>query len=269
MHQRRLFLEFPQSLLASLDSQGGSPLGLQLELPPDQSHYLRDVLRMSPGQELVIVCSQTQCEYHAKVAHIEQLEDRRCVLEIIKPLAQPKATNSIVTSLSFALCKGSKNDEVCEKATELGVQCIILWQAQRSIAKLHSQELEKKRTRWQKICESAACQSGRSQVPLVVLATSLAERANVLAQHSAQQDLFLCCSLAEDAIALRDVPPPSAGVHIIVGPEGDFSPQEEQLLLESGHTFASLGPLRLRSETAAMAALAAAQALWLAPPKLQ
>ena len=71
-----------------------------------------------------------------------------------------------------------------------------------------------------------------------------------------------CCSIPRRGRGLRELPRPSGGVILLAGPEGGFTDEERQDALRAGFVAVRLGPRVLRTETAALAALAAMQTLW-------
>jgi 16S rRNA (uracil1498-N3)-methyltransferase len=72
-----------------------------------------------------------------------------------------------------ALCKGEKNDFICQKATELGVDKICFFQAERSISRIDDRDRKKKLERWKKISEAALQQSGQTALPTIEIFQSL------------------------------------------------------------------------------------------------
>lgn len=176
--------------------------------------------------------------------------------EIVRPrMASP------VASICCALLKSDHNDLVCEKACELGVESIIFWQAEHSVVQIKDGAEAKKLDRWKRIAESAAKQSKKTEIPPVELATSLEKLVTLIDRRSLPGDLRLCCSLSPEAKPMSQVLTAGGRVHLVVGPEGDFSPKEEEALCKQGFLRVALGPHVLRSETAAIAAVAMVQAI--------
>jgi len=167
-------------------------------------------------------------------------------------------------TLAFALSKGPKNDLVCEKACELGAQRIIFWQAARSVVRLEPAKREgaARLRRWLRIAEAAAKQSGRNSVPQVLLLRNSQELLAVLRDSYSPKDICLCCSLSSSAVPINKLERPPGLAHLLVGPEGDLTAQEEETFIKYGFQLVSLGPFILRSETAAIAALGLIQGLW-------
>ena len=230
--------------------------GALVELSKSDSHHARDVLRLRIGAEVTIVARDGEGSFRAEIRSI----DRNCTAEIISEITG-MAPQSRVSSLLFGLCKGDKNDLVCEKATELGVGSIHFFQAERSVMRLDSHsDREKKRSRWLKIAEGAAKQCGRDSMPEVMISGSLEEALHFIPEKNGASLFF--CSFAKDAKEPRMIAPPPGLIHLCIGPEGSLSDAEEELLRRHSGLALSLGPTVLRSETAALAAVAMTLAVW-------
>lgn len=247
----RVFLNFP----GTEDPQ----LSKLYELSERDNHHLKDVLRLKDGSPVTVVCKNSGKEYAAQVVYREE--------QIFVSLTEAISTNATVkhrvSSLSFAFCKGKRNEVVCEKACELGVNTLILWQAEHSVVKLRSlSELNAKKARFERILEAAAKQSHKTAIPTLYLAFNVKEVLDILKQISDADDRRFCCSLLSEASPLKELASPEAGVHLLVGPEGDLSKGEEDILLRNKFEAVTLGPTVLRSDTAAIAAIAMSQALW-------
>jgi 16S rRNA (uracil1498-N3)-methyltransferase len=148
---------------------------------------------------------------------------------------------------------GEKMDSTLRKAVELGVAEVQPVLAARSVARPKGERAESRRGHWQKVVIAACEQCGRNKVPEVRPLISLAdyvpgEGAKILLSPSSQTGLSKL-SFTESQIVLA------------AGPEAGFTDEEEVRLVEAGFVPASLGPRVLRTETAAVAALAALNAL--------
>jgi 16S rRNA (uracil1498-N3)-methyltransferase len=148
-----------------------------------------------------------------------------------------------------AVPKGRHMDLVVEKATELGVSRIVPLSTERSVVR--PSEGEGKARRWHRVAEAAARQSLRLRIPDVSEIVSFAEAA-----HEVGETGVLLHNEAELPSLEDVVPGPVVG--LFVGPEGGFEDGELVIAREAGLSIASLGPYRLRSETAGMVAVARA-----------
>ncbi len=232
--------------------------GEQFELDSELSHHLRDVLRLSEGKQLIAVSGLNAVESLAVVSSCQP--KKPVLIKIISILNQTPA-RQVLGSLICALPKGSHPDQICEQVAQFGVERIIFWQAARSVAKLQNETV--KIERWKKIVEASARQSHGAVIPEVLCFTSTEKLIDWLKQFDfAGKDLLAVCSLSEKAIKMKELAAPDNQVHLIIGPEGDFTPQEEELFYNLGAKPVSLGNQVLRVETAAVAAVAAVSVLW-------
>ena len=225
----------------------------QIRLSKEESHHLTKVLRLDLGAELRVVDPITQASYQAIIA-----EKREVITIKITAAVDEKVRRSPVVTLAMALTKGDHNDLVCEKATELGIENLIFWQAERSVAKFDNAEHRLERLR--RIALAACKQSGKSFLPGIEIVRDLKNLIEKLQELKQADDSLLICSLAGEAKLAKDLQLNSRA-HVVVGPEGDFTLQEEQQLASNGFSLLSLGPYTLRSETAAIAAISGLQAV--------
>jgi 16S rRNA (uracil1498-N3)-methyltransferase len=230
-----------------------------LNLPAEESHYVRDVLRLSIGDPLEIGhTSNKASENSITSATVYSLADTVTV-ELHGPIEAPAIPARAIT-LVCALCKGDKNEQIIDWATELGCTAFHFWQASRSVVRIRSsEELAKKTARFQKVALAAAQQSKQSAVPMVAVHKDLGAVVDELSSDRSSQRLI--CSLEPEAapihVALEESPI-AAPVIITVGPEGDFSPEETtQLVSLEGFRPVSLGSSVLRSELAVVTAIVA------------
>ena len=140
----------------------------------------------------------------------------------------------------------------------------MLWQADHSVLKLKGEsDIRKKTERFKKIIETAAKQCARLAVPELKILDSCTSLISYLNEKTFQNEQLLLGSLKENRTELRNLRRPAAPWHLLIGPEGDFSVKEYQLLLDNcSATPVSLLPRVLRSETAAIAGIAMLHALW-------
>ena len=149
-----------------------------------------------------------------------------------------------------ALAKGDRDELAVQQATELGVDGVIPWSAQRSIVKWEGAKVRKGHDRWSAIVREASKQSVRSWVPEVGDLASL----SVLASLAAVTRMLLLEPTA--ALAMSALETDERDVVIVVGPEGGISPSELSRLEAAGATPVRLGETILRTSTAGPAAIA-------------
>jgi 16S rRNA (uracil1498-N3)-methyltransferase len=154
-----------------------------------------------------------------------------------------------------AFSKGDRLESVVQKATELGVYEIVLFESRRCVARPDPGALERRLERLRDIALDAAKQSGRGRVPGVLAASSFT--AAVTRAASARLPLFFYED--ENRLYLREALEEErtpATVSLITGPEGGFDPEEAVLAASAGCRSVGLGPRILRCDTAPVAALA-------------
>lgn len=216
-------------------------------------HYLTRVLRLVVGDPFEAFDGRG----HAHDATVTALSEDSATLTLGPARAAAKARHISVVQ---GLPKADKFELILQKCTELGATEFVPAAMTRSIVKLADDRAEKKTERWQRICEEAARQCGRSDVPLVRAPMSLQTGIGVLPEGSAilildEEETTTPLQLA--AMALE----PGQPVAIVVGPEGGVDRAEVESLRALGAQSVSLGRRILRTETAALVALSVIQLL--------
>jgi 16S rRNA (uracil1498-N3)-methyltransferase len=242
MMQRRRFY-------AAHDSINGPTVNLSR----DETHHLARVLRLRPGDEVFAFDGrgrEYRCAFQAVI-------DNRARLEVIETLAN-RVESPVHLTLAQALAKGEKFDLVIQKATELGAGCIIPLVTGHTDVKLSDEKSEKRIERWRRISLEALKQCGRRR--LVEIKTPLAlgdflesnTPAGTLFVFSERGGVTITAALLSEAIDKKNVT-------AVIGPEGGWSDDELALLNGRGAISITLGPRILRTETAAIVALALIQ----------
>jgi len=150
-----------------------------------------------------------------------------------------------------ALAKGDRDERAVQAATELGVDAIVPWSAERSISRWDAQKAEKGRQRWQTIAREATKQSIRSWLPEVEPLQTTAQ----LAERASRALVLVLDPRGETTFAETDLPS-DGEIVIVVGPEGGVSPAELDRMASAGARIVRLGSTVLRTSTAGPAALA-------------
>ena len=155
-------------------------------------------------------------------------------------------------TVAQALPKGDRGELAVELMTEIGVDAVIPWAAERSITKWHAERGDKALAKWRATAREAAKQSRRAWLPEITDQAATA----VLAQRVAATTCAIV--LEADAPAkLHELPLPETGeILLLVGPEGGISPAEREALRGAGAVEARLGPTVLRTSTAGATAAA-------------
>jgi 16S rRNA (uracil1498-N3)-methyltransferase len=227
-------------------------VGLTIDLPDAVAHHLH-VLRLQPGAELVLFNGDGG-EY---LAHLHSVDKRRASAEIKAHVARDVELPYALT-LAQALPEASKMDWIIEKAVEMGVAAIQPLAAQRCVVRLSAERAEKKQAHWQGVIVAASEQSGRNR---------LARLGELDDFHgwTAQQDLhkrILLSPRGEHSLSDWARHQPPQALTLLIGPEGGFTRQEEDIAIERGAIALTMGPRILRTETAGIAAAAMLTALW-------
>jgi 16S rRNA (uracil1498-N3)-methyltransferase len=147
-------------------------------------------------------------------------------------------------------------DYTIQKATELGVTRIVPVFTHRSMVSLAGERLEKRLHHWQAVARSACEQCGRNHVPVIEAALNLPDYLEL----DVAGGKLLLDPLAESSLPALSLP--DDRMHLLIGPEGGLEAQERALAHARGYTGIRLGPRVLRTETAAVACIAAMQVLW-------
>ncbi len=208
----------------------------------DEHHHLSRVLRLRVGDSM-LATSGDGCAYQAVIEEIGRDETRARILTVHENFNEPAVT---VTLLQGVLKNPGKLDWLVEKGTELGMAAFVPLLTERTIAQSVKTE------RLQKLAETATKQCLRGRVPNIHAPISLVDA--VQAQAGAR---LLCFH----ETAPLDATPESLVLDarplaLFIGPEGGFSDDEVAMLNDHGAEILSLGPRRLRGETAGLAALA-------------
>lgn len=214
-------------------------------LDASESHHALDVLRLKPDDRLVIFDGEGS-EASAKISAIE---GKSALLRIGPKSPTPPLACAI--TLAQAVPKGKNMDLIIQKAVELGAARIAPLLSDRTVVQLSGSDATKKRDKWREIAIEACKQCGQNRLPEIELPQS---PGNFL-EHQEPSDLMLIASLQPDARRIKDVlaeHPAPRRVCVLVGPEGDFTPAELSLAKSRGCLPITLGPIILRTETAAL-----------------
>jgi len=218
--------------------------------------HMRKVLRLAPGDSVVLF-DDGGFEHEGRIV---AYTGGGAEIAIEKS-HRPERESPLAITLAQALGKGDKFDLVVEKATELGVAAVVPFVCRRTVPKLDGDAAARREERWRRIALAAAKQSGRTRVPEI---HKLADFPALVAHHWScdQKVLFWEGERGRGLKRLREETPRLDSIVIVVGPEGGFTPEEAALASANGFHTVGLGRRILRTETAAIAAVALAQLLW-------
>ncbi len=225
-------------------------LGTEFQLTGAEGHHALHVMRVRSGQRLNVADGAGH-EFVCEAAETQRGGLRLRVLE--KRRFEPPPCR---VTLLQAVPKGKTIESIIQKATELGVSRIVPLLAERVVVRLNSREAGHKAEKWQAVAIEAMKQCGCPWLPKVAVPVTPAEAT----QGEAPPDLSLLASLQPNAVHPRrcflDFLSRTGGmprsIAVWIGPEGDFTGAEIAAIEASGAGPITLGPLVLRTETAAL-----------------
>jgi 16S rRNA (uracil1498-N3)-methyltransferase len=240
-----VFLVPPGGLTPGMMTPGVMSPGV-ITLAGAEGHHAAAVRRLRPGERADVsdgAGTLAECV-------VTSVGKDSVTLDIRAVHAVPPPRPRLV--VAQALAKGDRGELAVELMTEVGVDSVIPWAAERSITRWQAERGAKALAKWRATAREAAKQSRRAWLPEVTeLATTaaLAKRAATAARAIVLE--------ADASVKLHELPLPEADdILLFVGPEGGISPAERATLRDAGATEARLGPLVLRTSTAGAAAAA-------------
>jgi len=230
-------------------------------LDADEAHHCLNVLRLSVGDRVTVFDGAGR----EGQAVIESASGSKAKLKISSTSTTPAPPCAI--TLAQAVPKGKNMDLIVQKAVELGAARIVPLLSARTVVQIDSGDATKKKEKWSAIALEACKQCGQNRLPEV--AEPMTPKA--FAERLEKGDLHLIASLQPDARPLKTVlkehgKTPNQ-VTIFVGPEGDFTPAEIALAKSHGCQPITLGPIILRTETAAIYCLSVLAHELFSPPE--
>jgi len=223
----------------------------RIELSDTAANHVARVLRLPVGAPMILF-NGSGGEFAATLAAI----DKRRVLVDVGSFQDQEREPPLQIWLAQGVSRGERMDYTIQKAVELGVSRIIPLFTEHCGVQLQGERLEKRIKHWQGVVISACEQCGRNRIPPV-------DTPVTLTQWLAMPGDGLRVVLTPDAeYSLAQLPAPSGPITLLIGPEGGLSDQEIALAKQAGYAGLRLGPRILRTETAAVAALAAMLGTW-------
>jgi 16S rRNA (uracil1498-N3)-methyltransferase len=241
--------------------EGALTPGSIIDLGRDTGSHLARVLRARSGDELILFNGDGR-EFKGA---IETVRGSRVSAAIGAAMPIDRESPFELT-LVQCVPRGDRMDFIVQKATELGVVRIVPVMSQRSVVRLDEVQAAAKQVHWHAIAVSACEQCGRNRLPAVGAPQSLLNYLGAMPPHESPGMLRLVLEPERAALALegvRFVEIPGtrvAGAVIAIGPEGGFAPEELEAFGLSDFARVGLGPRVLRTETAAISAIAILQA---------
>jgi 16S rRNA (uracil1498-N3)-methyltransferase len=214
----------------------------EMLLVGEQAHQIASVLRLGPGDHVTLV--RNDVEALAVLESVDTSEVRARCISKRRVDAEPR----VHLTLGLPILRGTRSEEVIESVTQLGVSRIVPFVSARSVVRtLSAQKLE----RWKRVARESAETARRGRIPTI---DEPLEWERFLDALDAP---ILVAWESEVLVDLRDaVPPQTNRLSLVVGPEGGLSIDEIGVARSREAVTVSLGRRNLRSETAAIAAVA-------------
>lgn len=223
------------------------------DLPPEAAHHASRVLRLREGDRLEIFDGQG----NERRGVIAELSGKRVTVGELAA-TDAERESPLRTVLAQAMASSEKMDWVIQKATELGATEIQPLDTERSVARLTAERAAKRMEHWRQVAISACEQCGRNVLPEIHAPLDI--MAWLRQVQGAPETKFIL--LPQGAASLHAQPRPQAGVVLLIGAEGGFTAAESETAIHCGFAPVRMGARVLRTETAAVAGLAALQTLW-------
>ncbi len=215
-------------------------------------NHIVNVLRMKPGEKLIFASSDGT-EFVSELKECSGSGVTAAVIRAEENLTEPDVGVTVIQGLP----KGDKTDLIIQKCVELGAVSFMPVLTQRSVSRPDGADRDRKCARWSKIAAEAAKQCGRGIVPGVCGISELRDALKSLPEggrkwiaYENERDISLRKLLEEGG------PDDRSAIYLLIGPEGGFEGGEIEIAKENGFVPFSLGKRILRTETAALAAIA-------------
>jgi 16S rRNA (uracil1498-N3)-methyltransferase len=244
--------------MANLRFYTNSPLaiGASVQLSENAAAHATRALRLNVGDR-AIVFNGDGFDYACELTSIK----KNAVIANITAATKVYNESPLHITLLQAISSADRMDFTIQKAVELGVTSIQPITSQRSVVKLSAERAEKRTEHWQNVAISACEQSGRAFVPTVNPPLNYSHVFTNLAKTAAQD----ACRITLDPTAKKNLAAiikPSGNIYLLIGAEGGLTDEEIALATTTGFQGVQLGARILRTETAALAAIATMQTLW-------
>lgn len=237
--------------LSRIFTEQSLAVGSKIELNTATGHYARNVLRLKSDMNIALFNGLNCCDYESKLC----FEGKKTFASIIS-----KSKSNTESSLDSEIIQGlSRNDHLdwmIQKTTELGVKRISIFNSNHSQIPVKPNQLEKKRHHWRAIAIKACEQSGRYVPPTIGFFSNFQ---SLLEASYQRENKFLLDFQGPRLCTLLEPQTKIPQISIMLGPEGGLSVTEIGLANSAGFISSQIGTRVLRTETAAVTALAIAQ----------
>ena len=226
-------------------------VGRDLVLPDDVARHAVRSLRLRVG-DVITLFDGRGGEYRARV--VRARDPATVAIEAHAPVERE---SPLAVTLAQGVAAADRMDFVVQKAVELGVRAIDPVITERSVSRLDQDRAARRQAHWRQVVVSACEQCGRNRVPTVSRPIAFEEWIRV--PRGEPLRMMLSTRAARPMLTQLREAPPDVEVLVLAGPEGGFSAAETRIAERHGFQPVTLGPRTLRTETAALAALAALQ----------
>ena len=225
-------------------------VGATIPLPAAAAHHAVRVVRLTVGDTLTLF-DGAGGEYSATLARAERGE-ARVHIESFDPIERE---SPFAVTVAQAIAATDAMDYALRKSVELGAAALQPIVSERSAPLPSGERGDKRLAHWRGIAIAACEQCGRNRIPTVQAALPWSDW---LGQWRGTGIMLVPGATA----VLGSLPRPASPIALAIGPEGGFTVREIEAAERAGWQAVSFGPRVLRTETAAVAALAAVQSLW-------
>ncbi len=229
-------------------------IGIITALPSNAAAHASRALRLTAGDDATLFNG----DGHDYLCELLTVTKSAVTAKVISKVVVTNESPLNITLLQ-AISSGDRMDYTIQKAIELGVNRIQPINSQRSVVKLSGERAEKRKEHWQNVVISACEQSGRAVIPQVKNALTLA---NWLGSNPAQVNSTRITLSPTATQTLQDLLKAADEIYLLIGAEGGLTNEEIALASAQGFSPVQLGKRVLRTETAALAAVAAMQIIW-------
>lgn len=241
--------------MANLRFYTDSPLALNatIQLSENAAAHATRALRLNVGDHAIIF-NGDGFDYECTLTSVK----KNAVTATITGANRINNESPLDITLLQAISSGDRMDFTIQKAVELGVKKIQPINSQRSVVKLTHDRAEKRIEHWQNVAISACEQSGRAFVPKMLAPLSL----EAWLGQNPHTDTTRILLNPVGAKRLTEIPKPTSKIELLIGAEGGLSNSEIDMATSQHFQSIVLGPRILRTETAALTAIAAMQSHW-------
>ncbi len=226
-------------------------LGTEARITGASVNHIKNVLRLSPGDEITLFKRDDPEGKNAYRCRISEITRDEVLCEVLFVKESDIQLPNEVTLLQ-CLPKTGKMELVIQKCTELGISRVIPVLSDRCVSRPDGKKALSRAERWRTVAEEAAMQARRSDIPEV---TDIVDLRTALEMAGSADVRIIPYELSEGFSRTREIIDgirPGESVAMIIGPEGGFTPEEVEQANAAGFESISLGRRILRTETAAL-----------------